>query len=189
MLSVARGEDNLECSKTLLKNGANFNCKDEYGNTVLHIAAMNGNNKALNYLSKNLKINLFERNQSGETALNICSTLKNAEGAKILEQHAKEYDVSQAIAEKLLEQLGQEEEHDEEAKAKRKQKKWRNKVNKIAKQENISVEEVEKRLAEEEDRKKEEEAQRKRDEIAKQKEEEQALIRRKEEIRKARIEA
>lgn len=90
MLSVAKGEDNLECTKTLLKNGANFNVKDDFGNTVIHVAAMNGNNKALNYLSKNLRINLFERNQSGETALNICNTLKNVEGVKILEQNSKE---------------------------------------------------------------------------------------------------
>jgi hypothetical protein len=46
----------------------------------------------------------------------------------------------------LLGELIQEDENTEESKAKKKQKKWRNKVNKIAKQEGISVEEVEKRL-------------------------------------------
>jgi hypothetical protein len=44
----------------------------------------------------------------------------------------------------------QEEENLEEAKAKKKQKKWRNKVNKLAKQEGITVEEIEKRLEQEE---------------------------------------
>ena len=119
LLAVAKSDDNLECAKSLLKFGANVNVKDEYGNTLLHVAALNGNNKTLNYIAKNLKINMFERNQDGETALNICSTLKNSEGKKILEQFQGEYDKSKAQAEELLAELGKEEEQDEEAKARR----------------------------------------------------------------------
>ena len=119
MLAAARDDANLDCVKLLLKHGANFNCRDECGNTVLHVAALNGNNKTLDYLSKNLKINLFERNQKGETALNICQTLKNPEGVKCLEQYQVEYDKSRTQAEELLEELHKEEEHDEEARARR----------------------------------------------------------------------
>ena len=111
------------------------------------------------------KFNLFERNRNGETALNICQTLKNPEGVKCLEQYQVEYDKSRTQAEELLEELYKEEEHDEEARARRRQKKWRNKINKIAKAENITAEEVEERLQKEEERKKQEEAQKKREEL------------------------
>ena len=119
LLAVAKSDDNLDCVKALLKYGANFHVKDEYGNTLLHVAALNGNNKIIGYIAKNLKIRIFERNQDGETALNICTTTKNAEGAKILEQYQGEYDKSGAQAEELLAELGKEEEQDEEAKARR----------------------------------------------------------------------
>ena len=70
----------------MLKNGANFNCKEDFGNTIIHIAAMYDNNQAIKYICKNLKINLFEKNLKGETALQICNKLQNAEGAKIIEE-------------------------------------------------------------------------------------------------------
>ena len=113
----------------------------------------------MDYLSKNLKIDIFERNKKGETALNICQTNKNSEGVEILEQFQQECDNSRNLANKLLDELENEEAKGEEAKAKRKEKKWRNKVNKIAKQEGISVEEVEKKLAMEDELKKKEEVQ------------------------------
>ena len=33
------GKNQLECAKILIKNGANVNCKDFEGNSLLHIAA------------------------------------------------------------------------------------------------------------------------------------------------------
>lgn len=86
MLTVAKGDENLDCLKVLLQQDANFLAKDEYNNGLLHIAALNGNNKMLDYLSKNLKIDIFERNSKGETALNICQTLKNQAGIDILKK-------------------------------------------------------------------------------------------------------
>ena len=59
--------------------------EDEYGNTVHHIAALNGNNNILDYLAKNLKIELFARNELGDTPLSICQKLKNQDGIKILQ--------------------------------------------------------------------------------------------------------
>jgi hypothetical protein len=81
MLAVARDDENLECVKTLLQHSANFECKDNFGNSVIHIAAMNHNNKILDYLTKNLKTDMFARNLKGESALSLADT----EGAKILE--------------------------------------------------------------------------------------------------------
>lgn len=72
MLAIARDDSNLECVKLLLQKGANYRVLDEYGNTVHHIAALNGNNNILDYLAKNLKIELFSRNEKGETPLSIC---------------------------------------------------------------------------------------------------------------------
>ena len=63
-----------------------------------------------------------------------------------MNQFKADYDKSRSIAEKLMVELVKEDENNEEARAKRKQKKWRNKINRIAKAENISPEEVEKRL-------------------------------------------
>lgn len=83
--------------------------------------------------------------------------MADTEGVKILDQYLKEYDQSKATAQDLLDELTKEDEHDEEAKLKKKLKKFRNKVNRIAKAEKISVEEVEKRLELENQNKKEEE--------------------------------
>lgn len=70
----------MDCLKLLLQKGADFNKKDSFDNSILHIAAINGNNKMIDYISKNVKIDIFGRNVNGETALNICIALKNAEG-------------------------------------------------------------------------------------------------------------
>jgi ankyrin repeat protein len=80
MLAVARSDENLECVKYLLQKGANYKVEDEYGNNLHHIAAINGNIKILDYLAKNLKIELFSRNGKGETPLSICQQMKNQEG-------------------------------------------------------------------------------------------------------------
>ena len=72
MLAVAGGDQNLECVRCLLSNKANTSITDSFGNTLLHIAAIYGSNDILRYLIQNLKqINIFERNNNGETALSI----------------------------------------------------------------------------------------------------------------------
>jgi len=151
MLAVAKGDENLDCVKLLLSQGADFLAKDSAENSVLHVAALNGNNKILAYLAKNLKIDIFGRNKKGETALNICAAQKNQAGADLLADFQQEYDSSKNQAADLLQELAAEEEHEEEAKAKRKQKKWRNRINRLAKQMNVSPEEVEAKLQKEEE--------------------------------------
>ena len=92
---------------------------------------------------------MFKRNKEGDSILSISKSLNNHKGVEIINQLKSDYDKSKSIADELLGELIQEEENTEESKAKKKQKKWRNKINKIAKQEGISVEEVEKRLEQE----------------------------------------
>ena len=125
MLAVTKDDDSLECVKLLLQNDANHNVKDEEGNNLLHLAALNSNNKILDYLAKNLQINIFERNSKGETPLNICQARKNNEGVKNLEKYTDQFDNSKKQAEALLAELEREEDQSEEARNKRRQKKWR----------------------------------------------------------------
>tara|TARA_B110000285_G_scaffold233275_1_gene306558 strand:- start:1876 stop:3093 length:1218 start_codon:yes stop_codon:yes gene_type:complete len=154
MLAVAKGDENFDCLQALLAQGANFNCKDEYDNNLLHVAALYSNNKILDYLAKNLKLDLFARNSKGETALNICHTNKNSAGVALLEALQHTCDSSKGTADSLLSELAREEEQAEKSKAQRKQKKWRTKINRLAKAEGITPEEVERRLEQEEDLKK-----------------------------------
>lgn len=184
MLCVAKGDENLDCVKLLLQHLADYQRKDTFDNTLLHIAALNGNKKILDYIAKNLKIDLLERNKNGDTALSICTAQKNTEGEEILLKYSAEYDTSKNLAADLLSQLEREEEKEEKAKAQRKQKKWRNKINKLAKQLNISPEEVEERLEKEEQEKllREKEEQKRQEE--KVKHEEMQEIRRKEELKR-----
>ena len=149
MLAVAGGDSNVDIVKALLNSKADFKKTDEFGNSILHIAAMNSNNKMMDFIAKTLKIDIFGRNKDGETALSICQTNKNQEGVDLYEKHQQIFDKSKDAAGDLLKALEDEEEHDKEAKSKKKDKKWRNKINKIAKAEGISTEEVEKRLKEE----------------------------------------
>lgn len=157
MLAVAGDDKNLECVKTLLKNKANYKVTDQFDNNLLHIAAMNGNNKILEYLGKNLDIEIFARNNKGETPLNIVSAAKNDDGIKILKQFQSDYDQSKNIADQLLEELNAAEAKAAEDKAKKSAKRHRNKVNKIAKTENKTTEQVEKELKEREEQKRREE--------------------------------
>ena len=184
MLTIAGGDQNLDCLKLILQAGSDFKCKDDFGNTLLHIAAKNNCNKMIDYLAKNLKINIFERNKEGETALNICQNLKNEKGIAILTQFQGQYDQSKALADELMDELCKEEEENEEAKAKRRQKKWRNKINRIAKAENISPEEVEARLQQEEEEKKQQEAKKAKLEEEKEKREQEEAQKKREELRK-----
>jgi hypothetical protein len=51
----------------------------------LHLAAISQNNKLIDYISKNVKIDIFARNKAGETALSLSQNVKNQEGMKTLE--------------------------------------------------------------------------------------------------------
>jgi len=72
MLAVAGGGQNIECIKILLSNKVDTSVLDPLGNSILHIAVSYNNVDALEYLINNdQSLNIFERNQKGETALSI----------------------------------------------------------------------------------------------------------------------
>ena len=72
MLAVASGDQNLECVKLLLGAKADYKKQDPKNNSILHIAAIYENNKILEYLMKNLEVDIFARNKNGDTAMTIC---------------------------------------------------------------------------------------------------------------------
>lgn len=92
MLAVAQGDKNIDCVKVLLGHQADYKKKDSYDNNLLHIAAIYGSNKIIEYLCKSIKIDLNERNAKGETALFICQQNHNTEGSEIFEKYNKQFD-------------------------------------------------------------------------------------------------
>lgn len=184
MLAVASPFSNLETIKALLNAKADFKKTDEFGNSILHIAAINSNNKMIDFITKTLKLDIFGRNKKGDTALSICQDIKNQGGLDILEKYQQSFDKSKDAAGDLLKALEAEEEHEQEAKSKKKDKKWRNKINKIAKAEGISTEEVEKRLKDEADQKKLDEEKAKAEEITREKREAEEAIKKKAQMKK-----
>jgi ankyrin repeat protein len=81
MLAIIGGDRNLECLKLLLHFKANPSLMDFDGNTLLHLCAIYNNNTILEYLLKNeLSLNLYQRNNKGDTALSIATSNKNKEG-------------------------------------------------------------------------------------------------------------
>ena len=124
----------------------------------MHIAAASGNHKVLEYLAKNVEIDIWDRNDKGMTPLNICETLKNEDSIKLLREIGAEYDKSKDAVNDLYDELMAEEEKAKEDRAKKAEKRKRNKVNRLAKTQNITAEEAaeELRLAAEKRAKEEE---------------------------------
>lgn len=95
MLAVAGGGHTLECLKMLLGSKADTSVVDTFGNTLLHIAAIYQNYDALEYLIKNSSnLNVFERNNKGDTPLSIVQGRKDESSAralKLLEWYAQNY--------------------------------------------------------------------------------------------------
>lgn len=95
MLAVAGGGQNIECVRILIQHKADTSIVDSNGNTLLHIAAMYQNNEALDFLLKTSQtLNVFERNQKGETPLSIAQERKDDKAQrtmKLLEEYAQKY--------------------------------------------------------------------------------------------------
>lgn len=130
MLSIAGGGQNIECTKLLVSKGAEVNVKDQSGSTLLHIAAIYSNNNALEFLLNNShKLNVFERNQNGETPLSIAQEKKDQRAMKHLEDYAKRYgDQTKQNTDQLLNDLLEEEEKEKQKKLKNKEKNKRQKI-------------------------------------------------------------
>lgn len=96
----------------LLKAGASINCKNDFGQTILHQAADKSNNEMIQYICEKTDINVFETNSKGDNAMTICQKKNNLEGLKILQK----YDNSQQFVDELLNE-------EENQKSKKKSKK------------------------------------------------------------------
>jgi len=90
MLAAAGGDSNVDIVKALLNAKADFKKTDEFGNSILHIAAINSNNKIMDFIAKEGKIDIFGRNKDGETALSICQSNKNQKGVNLYEGYEKD---------------------------------------------------------------------------------------------------
>ena len=84
MLAVASGDSNIDTVKILLKQNSDIHILDANGNNLIHIASKYDNSKMLQYLVQNTKVNVFERNNKGETALSIATEKKNQQIIEIL---------------------------------------------------------------------------------------------------------
>lgn len=151
MLAVAAGGQNIDCVKVLVQNKADLSVLDPIGNNVFHIAALNQNSAALEFLleiwpKQSLSFDLTLRNKNGETPYSIAYEQKSDRMLKILEQYQQTIgDLSQQTTQDLLDDLLKEELKLEQDKAKRKDKKKRQKIKHIAEKEGISVEEIQSR--------------------------------------------
>ena len=99
MLAAAKCKKDIECVSTLFYNSdprPNLFCKDDHGNSLLHIAAAYNNNNMLeifvwfftlfNFRNElNQRVDLLLRNRYGQTALSICTNNKNIEGMKFFD--------------------------------------------------------------------------------------------------------
>ena len=96
----------------LLGADASINCKNDFGQTILHQAADDSDNEMIQYICEKTGINVFETNSKFKNAVMICQSKSNLEGLKILQK----YDNSQKFVDELM--------HDEDnLKSKKKSKK------------------------------------------------------------------
>ena len=60
MLAITVGDSNLDCVTALLQHKANYQCEDDLGNTIIHIAAIHKCNKILAYILKHYDLDLLK---------------------------------------------------------------------------------------------------------------------------------
>lgn len=93
-LCIVSPHVNLDCVKTLFAADANHEVRErETNNNIIHLAAKYCSNlEVLEYVVKNAKVDIFERNKAGENALTICQEFNTAEAAQIIENCQKAFD-------------------------------------------------------------------------------------------------
>ena len=147
MLAIISPHSNLECVKSLLSNQAKYTVKDKStGNTILHLAAEKcAKDEIVEYLFNNLKIDVFARNKNGHTPLTLCeeSQYNDTKRLNIIKEVQKIFDNTAQEADDLVAQLEAEQNKEERAKQKKKDKKHRSKLLKLAEKKGCTVEELE----------------------------------------------
>ena len=94
MLAIVSPYSDVECVKLLLSAKADYTIKDKHtGNNIFHLCAERcKNDKVFEYLLKNLKIDIFATNSTGETVHSICKRIKKTARIKIVEDVEKLFD-------------------------------------------------------------------------------------------------
>jgi len=131
------------------------------GNNICHLAARHSaDTDVLEYVVKNARLDAFERNNAGDTALTIVQQLQNQKAIEILEEYQEVYDDSGKKTDELMAELMGEDQKNEKAKQKRKEKKHRSKLQKLAEKHGCSIEELEVVFRQQEEKKRQEEKER-----------------------------
>lgn len=149
MLAIASEHTNLDIIKQLLAAGADYKVHEKVtGDNIIHLSARwSAKIEIIEYLVRSLSSELlFERNSKGETPLSIAANLKNQKMIKLLEDLQVSYDKTRQKAGDFLAQLEAEEEKNERERLKKKDKKYRAKLLKIAERDGLTLQEVEERI-------------------------------------------
>lgn len=117
-LCIVSPHVNLESVRLLFGADANHEVREAVtNNNIVHLAAKHCQDTAvLQYVVKNAKVDIFERNKQGDNALTICQQFNSAEAAKIIEDCQQAFDETGKKTDELLEQLLGQEEKDQRAK-------------------------------------------------------------------------
>ena len=147
MLAVASPKPDLECVKHLLSNQASYAVKDKAtGNTILHLAAEKcANDDVFQYLFDNLKVDVFATNKKGDTPYSLCeaSPYKSQKRLDIIKELQKLFDKTGQATDDFMAQLEAEEDKKAHLQQKKKDKKHRSKLLKLAEKRGCTVEELE----------------------------------------------
>lgn len=142
MLAIASEHTNLDIIKQLLAAGADYKVHEKVtGDNIIHLSARwSAKIEIIEYLVRSLNSELlFERNLKGETPLSIAANLKNQKMIKLLEDLQVSYDKTRQKAGDFLAQLEAEEEKNERERLKKKDKKYRAKLLKIAERDSLTL--------------------------------------------------
>ena len=179
MLAVVSPQPKLGCVKSLLSHQAKYTVKDQStGNTILHLAAEKcANDEVFEYLFANVAVDIFVRNNSGHTPLSLCeeSIFKSQKRLEVIKEVQAAFDKTGKVTDDFMAQLEAEEDKNEKAKQKKKDKKHRSKLLKLAEKRGCTVEELEQQFKEEEESKKRELADAEQAKIEQEREEELRL--------------
>jgi ankyrin repeat protein len=83
-LWVAAKAEEFETMKTLILNGANVNCKNEKGNSLLHATILHDNIEAVRILLNDPKIKINEVNQESTTPIYAAALLGRTDIVRVL---------------------------------------------------------------------------------------------------------
>ena len=137
----------MDCVRALLAQQADYRVRDKAtGSNLFHLAAEKcASDTVFEYLFKNLKVDVFARNGAGHTPLTLCeaSPWKSERRIACIEEVQSLYDESAKKTDELLDELVAEEDKKERATQKRKEKKHRSKLLKLAEKHGCTVDQLE----------------------------------------------